>query len=485
MTTLDRLRSWFSIAIIALIWINTGLIAVRSFFTTEASPSVLIAGGLAIAGAATISWAMDRTGLSTRIVTSLALAAQTALMVYGFSGSSLQIDIHMYFFATLAICAGWIDWRATSAFAALTAIHHVLFFAIIPWAVFPGESTFIRVVLHAVVVVVELGALIAITGQLRKAFAQVESVIADANAARDEARALAQSQTEISQSAQNRNEQMASANEAFRNTVARSMSAMENELSRVKEIGRHMAEMADKASENAVNVASASTQSSVNAQNVATAADRMSSSIDDISRNLSRTMATIQTATETIRDASEKVGVLAEDATKINEVVSIIHSIAEQTNLLALNATIEAARAGESGRGFAVVAGEVKNLAEQTSKATEEIGARIAAITSSTTETVNGINSAAAAMGEVSQHTATVADAMKGQHSLTDEIAHNIREAAAGTELVAKSSTEASDHAQQGAGASADMLGIIDATANAATTLERDIDMFLKKIAAA
>lgn len=483
--TLDRMRSAFSVAIIALVWINVGLISLRALFATEASPAVLVVGALAIAAATTASWAMDRTGEATRIVTALALAAQAALLVYGFSGSPLQIDIHMYFFAMLAVCAGWVDWRAPAAFSALTCLHHLIFYWLIPWAVFPGDSTLLRVGLHAIVVALELAALVVIITQLKRAFAEIESAAAEANARRDEARYLARRQREASQAERARNEAMASANDAFRKDVAQSLSAMEAELGRVREIGERMAIMAQKASANAADVATSSDQSSANAQNVAQAADRLSSSIEEISRNVVKTVSNIDSATETIRNASEKVGVLAEDANRINDVTAMIQSIAQQTNLLALNATIEAARAGESGRGFAVVAGEVKTLAEQTSQATEEIAARIAAITTSTTETVAGINSAMATMSEVSKQTASVSEAMCAQYGLTDEITRNIHEAAQGTDDVAKSSAETSSEANRSAQASAEMLDIIETAVSAAKTLERDVDRFLAKIAAA
>ena len=127
----------------------------------------------------------------------------------------------------------------------------------------------------------------------------------------------------------------------------------------------------------------------------------------------------------------------------------------------------------------------MKTLAEQTSKATEEIGARIAGITSSTSETVKAINFAVTAMGDVSRQAAAIADAMEGQRSLTDEIAHNTREAAKGTEFVASSSTEASRDASETVRASSQVMEIIASAEQAAKKLESDIDGFLAKIAAA
>ena len=485
MNAIDELRAKFSIAIIGLIWLNCALLIVRSMFMTDGSTMLVVAGALAIAGGACVSWVLDRTGQATRIATSLALAGQSALLVYAFSGSLLQSDVHMYFFAMLAICTGWLDWRATSAFAGLTAVHHLIFYLLIPWAVFPGESGLSRVVLHVIIVVIELAALVAITRQLTKVLADADAALANANAACDKAAALAERETEMSRAGQRRSEEFALANKSFRDDVALSASAVEGELARVRNIGQQVARVAIHASENASEVARASGKSSANSKNVALATDQLSGSINEMSRSLERTMGLVQNATSTIRSASEKVTVLAEDAGKIDEVVGIIHSIAAQTNLLALNATIEAARAGESGKGFAVVAAEVKALADQTRKATEEIGARIADIASSTSETVKAINDAVTAMREMSQHATAISDAMQGQRSLTDEIARNTREAAKGSEFVAGASTEASRNASETAEASAQVLESIESAEHAAKQLEKEIDGFLAKIAAA
>ena len=163
MNALYALRHKASIGIVALLWLNFALIALRNVMRADGFDLFSIIATLMIVGSATLLWAKDRTGPTTRIVTSMAHAATVAIMVYAFAGSSLQIDIHMYFFASLAICAVWVDWRALVGYAALVAVHHVLLFFVMPFAIFPGESDFSRVVLHAVVLVLQSGVLIALT----------------------------------------------------------------------------------------------------------------------------------------------------------------------------------------------------------------------------------------------------------------------------------------------------------------------------------
>src|SRR5262245_44143696 len=186
MKSLQKLRSAFGQGIIGLLWINVRLVALASYSVAHVSVLAATGGAVLVALVATMTWLSDRTGPVTRVVTSMAMAALVALMVYAYSGHRYQIDIHMYFFAMLAVCAGWCDWRAILAFAGVTAVHHLLLNFVLPAAVFPGGSDFFRVVLDAVIVVVQSAVLIWIVFKRQRALEKSETAAALAESARAE-----------------------------------------------------------------------------------------------------------------------------------------------------------------------------------------------------------------------------------------------------------------------------------------------------------
>ena len=194
-----------------------------------------------------------------------------------------------------------------------------------------------------------------------------------------------------------------------------------------------MAATAEETSKQSTVVAAAAEEASTNVETVASAAEELSSSISEISRQVSQSTQIANTAVSEVEGANHKVQGLADAAQKIGEVVALITDIADQTNLLALNATIEAARAGEAGKGFAVVASEVKNLANQTAKATEEISNQIGGIQSATQDAVHAIGSIGGTIGQMSEIASAIAAAVEEQGAATQEIARNVEQAAAGT----------------------------------------------------
>jgi methyl-accepting chemotaxis protein len=197
-----------------------------------------------------------------------------------------------------------------------------------------------------------------------------------------------------------------------------------------------MSATAEEATKQASAVAAASEQGAANVQTVASAAEELSSSIAEIGRQVSHSSQIAANAVTEAAKANEMVQGLLSASQKIGEIVALINDIADQTNLLALNATIEAARAGEAGKGFAVVAAEVKNLATQTSKATEEIGTQITGVQGATQNAVNAIASIGKTIGEIDQIATTIAAAVEEQGAATQEIARNVEEAAKGTQEV-------------------------------------------------
>jgi methyl-accepting chemotaxis protein len=210
---------------------------------------------------------------------------------------------------------------------------------------------------------------------------------------------------------------------------ARGMERTAVDLSKTAEVSAHESQT----------VAAAAQEAQAGVETVASASEELSASISEISRQVTNQATLAQTSVNSIEATSRSVAELSEASTKIGEVVRLINEIAEQTNLLALNATIEAARAGEAGKGFAVVASEVKNLANQTAKATEEIGAQVGGIQATTKGTVESIAAVGGQVRQMNDISSAVAAAVEEQNAATQEISRNVQQASEGTRGVTHS----------------------------------------------
>ena len=246
-----------------------------------------------------------------------------------------------------------------------------------------------------------------------------------------------------------------------------------------------MSSNAEQTSKQSSAVAAASEEASSNVQTVAAATEELSASVQEIGRQVAQSTTIATKAVDEAKRTDRTVAGLAESAQKIGEVVDLIRNIASQTNLLALNATIEAARAGDAGKGFAVVASEVKNLANQTAKATEDITNQIASIQDATTEAVSAIKGIGATISEISSISSAIAAAVEEQNSATQEIARNVQEAAKGTQEVSSNIGGVTEAARGTGEAAKDVLGAAQGLSKQAEMLRTTIQGFLKQIRAA
>jgi methyl-accepting chemotaxis protein len=232
-------------------------------------------------------------------------------------------------------------------------------------------------------------------------------------------------------------------------------------------------------------VANASEDASNNVQSVASATEELASSVREISTQVQESNRIAASAVKQADETDSRINALSQAANRIGDVIKLITSVAEQTNLLALNATIEAARAGEAGRGFAVVAQEVKALAAQTAKATDEIGIQIAGMQTATQEAVGSIKMISSTIGKISEITSAISAAIEEQGAATQEISGNIQRTADGTSQVAGTIAEVSHGANQTGAASSQLLSSAKQLSDSTSSLQAEIDGFLKSIAAA
>ena len=273
--------------------------------------------------------------------------------------------------------------------------------------------------------------------------------------------------------------------QGFDHTVSAILTSVSGASAQLSETAESMAALAEETSRQASASTSAAEQTSVNVQTVASATEEMTASIREISEQVSRSNGVAAQAVREAQDTTGSVRSLAEEVARIGEVVKMIQDIASQTNLLALNATIEGARAGEAGKGFAVVASEVKQLANQTAKATEDISAQISSVQSATRGTVNAIEGIGGTIGTMNEIAATIAAAIEEQSATTAEISRNVQQAAQGTGEVSGNIAQVHEAAAQTGRAATQVLDASTGLSRQAADLRREVETFLAGIRAA
>ena len=282
-----------------------------------------------------------------------------------------------------------------------------------------------------------------------------------------------------------RRQEMLALADQFEQNVMSVVNAVSNASTEMQNAAQNMVAIAEDTTRQAGAVASASEQANANVQTVASAAEELSASVREITGQVDQSTRFARTAVTETDSANEEVQGLADAAQRIGDVVSLINDIASQTNLLALNATIEASRAGEAGKGFAVVASEVKNLANQTAKATEEITSQITEMQQATDKAVTAIGGINKTIKQIDEVAVAIASAVEEQDASTQEIARNVVEASTGTEEVTRNIAIVSEGASNTGAAASQVLVSAQELSKQSEELHGTVSAFLAQVRSA
>jgi len=428
MNHVEELRKRFAWFLIGLLWLAAILVAWSAICSGAPAVERLTVAALVLAAAPTAIWKLHGADWLLRQISSVAAIGQVMLLVYATAGHPYQPDVHMAFFAMMAVLSGWLDWRIFVTATLAIAAHHTGLNLLYSDGVFPGGSDVRRVLLHAIIVVLQAGALGWIVERMKAAFETSEAESAKANLARLAAEKAERDLTEATlNAALERQKLVLAIADDLEREVAGIARDVFSSVEPLREAARQMSEGARRVTDSSNDAAAAADQASSNVAAVTVATRGLVDSIGEIKGQVGATTRIVEFTTSSARNVLSTVNHLSLKAEDIGQIVALISTIAERTNLLALNASIEAARFGVNGSGFAVVALEVKALASQTSQATSDIQSRIMAIRESGSEAIRAIGVMNATIGSLNDVSASVAAAVTQQDQATADIARSIQ----------------------------------------------------------